>query len=225
MWRRMHVPAATAPHPLRPLRAPLPPPASPLEARSPLRAPGARAWGGWRARMATYHSPLVCASASWCVPGAHTCALLINRSVQCFGSNGNGQLGLGDTTDRYTPTAVSALGTSVVRIALGGAQSPAAACACRCRARRALCVPVCVRRRPLGRVDLGAGALGAHAWAGGALVWRLTARSSCAPLRRGACQGTTRARCWTTSRSSALASTTKAVSAWATRRIDTRRPP
>ena len=36
-----------------------------------------------------------------------------------MGSNGSGQLGLGDTTNRNTPTAVTALGTSVQHIFFG----------------------------------------------------------------------------------------------------------
>eukprot|EP00004_Rigifila_ramosa_P022147 TRINITY_DN59_c0_g2_i1.p1 TRINITY_DN59_c0_g2~~TRINITY_DN59_c0_g2_i1.p1 ORF type:complete len:1753 (-),score=370.51 TRINITY_DN59_c0_g2_i1:9-5267(-) len=33
----------------------------------------------------------------------HTCALLDTGNVQCFGSNGNGQLGVGSTTDAWLP--------------------------------------------------------------------------------------------------------------------------
>ena len=63
--------------------------------------------------------------------GTETCALLDDKSVKCFGYNGEGQLGVGDTTQRNTPTAVTALGTSVAQIDL--------ACA------HMLCVCVCVR--------------------------------------------------------------------------------
>ena len=38
---------------------------------------------------------------------AHTCAVLGNGGVQCWGSNENGQLGTGDTTSRTLPTSVS----------------------------------------------------------------------------------------------------------------------
>jgi alpha-tubulin suppressor-like RCC1 family protein len=34
---------------------------------------------------------------------AHTCALLANNSVRCWGNNNNGQLGYGDTAQRWSP--------------------------------------------------------------------------------------------------------------------------
>jgi hypothetical protein len=43
--------------------------------------------------------------------GHHTCALLIGGSVQCWGRNSFGQLGVGDTDIRNAPTAVTGLGT------------------------------------------------------------------------------------------------------------------
>ena len=36
----------------------------------------------------------------------HTCAILDDGSVSCWGSNWDGQLGDGTTTDRTTPTAI-----------------------------------------------------------------------------------------------------------------------
>ena len=41
----------------------------------------------------------------------HTCAMLSGGGVYCWGANSYGQLGTGDTTSRYSPTAVSGLGT------------------------------------------------------------------------------------------------------------------
>jgi len=50
----------------------------------------------------------------------HTCALLTNGAVRCWGFNAYGQLGQGDMVLRSTPTAaVVRLGTSVVRLASG----------------------------------------------------------------------------------------------------------
>ena len=51
----------------------------------------------------------------------HTCAILDDESVSCWGRNYFGQLGLGDNTDRNTPTQILSLGESpiVVSIAAG----------------------------------------------------------------------------------------------------------
>ena len=52
----------------------------------------------------------------------HTCAILDDGSVSCWGYNANGQLGDGTNTDRLTPTQTSSLGTNrtAVAISLGG---------------------------------------------------------------------------------------------------------
>lgn len=48
----------------------------------------------------------------------HSCALLFDRTVRCWGWNGYGQLGDGSTTNRLTPVVVPGL-TGVVAIAAG----------------------------------------------------------------------------------------------------------
>ncbi len=45
--------------------------------------------------------------------GSHTCALLTNGTIRCWGSNSNGQLGDGTTTQRTAPVAVSGITTAV----------------------------------------------------------------------------------------------------------------
>ena len=45
-----------------------------------------------------------------------TCALLEIGAVECWGYNGDGQLGDGTTTDRLTPIRISSLGTAVMAI-------------------------------------------------------------------------------------------------------------
>ena len=48
----------------------------------------------------------------------HTCAILDDDSLKCWGYNSHGNLGLGDTTNRHYPTAVN-LGTVSGAAALG----------------------------------------------------------------------------------------------------------
>jgi alpha-tubulin suppressor-like RCC1 family protein len=47
---------------------------------------------------------------------SHTCALMNNKSVKCWGANYDGQLGDGTTTSRLVPTDVPVLGTTVVSL-------------------------------------------------------------------------------------------------------------
>ena len=49
---------------------------------------------------------------------SHTCAILDDGSVSCWGSNNYGQLGDGTTTDRNTPTQTSSLGTDRTAVAI-----------------------------------------------------------------------------------------------------------
>ena len=49
---------------------------------------------------------------------SHTCAILDNGAVSCWGRGNNGQLGNGATSDKSTPTLTSSLGTGRTAVAL-----------------------------------------------------------------------------------------------------------
>ncbi len=59
------------------------------------------------------------ASIAASVDGYHTCAVLAGGALRCWGSNAQGQLGIGDFSTQASPVAVTAIGTSVSSIALG----------------------------------------------------------------------------------------------------------
>ena len=48
----------------------------------------------------------------------HTCAILDDGSVSCWGNGGNGRLGNGGTSDATTPTPTSSLGTGRTAVAI-----------------------------------------------------------------------------------------------------------
>ena len=56
---------------------------------------------------------------------SHTCAILDNGSVACWGSGGSGELGDGGFSDRLSPTLTSSLGTgrTAIAISAGGAHT------------------------------------------------------------------------------------------------------
>ena len=53
----------------------------------------------WHTGLNTFAIKIVCG-------GDHSCALLRDGSIVCWGLNSNGQLGIGNTIDQYSPTAV-----------------------------------------------------------------------------------------------------------------------
>jgi alpha-tubulin suppressor-like RCC1 family protein len=53
----------------------------------------------------------------------HTCAVLADRSVRCWGRNDRGQIGDGTTMDRPSPTVASTSPGDVVDVRAGGAQT------------------------------------------------------------------------------------------------------
>jgi alpha-tubulin suppressor-like RCC1 family protein len=55
--------------------------------------------------------------------GAHTCAVLAGGSLDCWGLNGNGQLGTGTTAPSSTPVAVTGLAGAAIAVAAGEAHT------------------------------------------------------------------------------------------------------
>jgi alpha-tubulin suppressor-like RCC1 family protein len=87
-----------------------------------LDLPAARSAGGNVAtcRIQTptgyHHTPATASQIS--AGSSHTCAVITNGRVECWGNNGNGQLGDGTQVNRATPTAVTGL-SGVTQIAAG----------------------------------------------------------------------------------------------------------
>ena len=54
--------------------------------------------------------------------GAHTCAILDNGDVSCWGDGTNGKLGNGGTSDKTTPTITSSLGTGRTAVGLSSGE-------------------------------------------------------------------------------------------------------
>ncbi|RYE42381.1 MAG: IPTL-CTERM sorting domain-containing protein [Hyphomicrobiales bacterium] len=61
--------------------------------------------------------------ASLAVGANHTCAVTTIGAVQCWGNNGNGQLGNGSLNNSSSPVAVSGLGSGVASLAAGFAHT------------------------------------------------------------------------------------------------------
>lgn len=54
--------------------------------------------------------------------GNHTCAVTFDGSMKCWGSNTNGELGVGNTTNQTAPVEVSDL-SNVIAIATGSSHT------------------------------------------------------------------------------------------------------
>ena len=54
---------------------------------------------------------------------AHTCAILDDGSVSCWGEGYDGQLGNGGTSDKTTPTPTSSLGTGRIAVAISSGRA------------------------------------------------------------------------------------------------------
>ncbi|GLC27734.1 protein kinase domain-containing protein [Roseisolibacter agri] len=119
---------ADAPVPVPPLRAPLPQPsvtaAAPSIARvappAALPAPPAPAEPVERVAAVAFERTVAAAG------GRHSCAILGDGTLACWGANGDGQLGTGDLETREEPTPVAA-SVRFVQVAAGGAHSCAVA--------------------------------------------------------------------------------------------------
>ena len=55
------------------------------------------------------HSCFSTGAVNVAIGGYHTCAVLTNSTIECWGFNGYGQLGTSDTSDRNSPTEIADL--------------------------------------------------------------------------------------------------------------------
>ena len=81
-----------------------------------------RATRDWQQQLEAHHSDRVGTGADWADVSAagfaHTCAIRTDHTLWCWGFNSSGQLGLGDNTDRSTPTQVG-IGTDWSHVTAG----------------------------------------------------------------------------------------------------------